>query len=125
MAEHPHDRDRERIAESERTTTHVTERSSSTGIAAVVGGLVVAVLLIFWLFTGVDDEAEVSGTTLTVEENETAVTDEPAEEMVGTGTEAEGVLPETEAEPAAEAEPAEETQATEEPAAEEEPATSN
>ena len=125
MAETPHDHDRDRerevVTDRERTT-HVTERvrGGGTGIAAVVGGLVVAVLLMFWLFSSGGNEAEISQTDVTVEETETAGDSGAAtEEMVGTGAEAES-------EPAAEAAPepageagGEETQAAEEPPADE------
>lgn len=121
MAEHPHDREREIVTDRERTT-HVTERTrgGGTGIAAVVGGLVVAVLLMFWLFSTGDNEAEISETNVTVEETETATdTDAATDEMVGTGAEAEEPVIEAEPAPAPETEGAEETQAVEEPAAEE------
>lgn len=108
MAEHPHDR--EHVTERERTT-HVTEKSSGgTSIAFVVGGLVVAVLVIFWLFGGAfdgADDAEISETNVTVEESE----------MVGTGSEAESEPLATE-EPAVDVE-VEETEAVEEQPVEE------
>ena len=43
--------DRERYVERERST-HVTEKSSSTGIAMIVGGLLVAVIVLYFLFAG-------------------------------------------------------------------------
>ena len=122
MDETPREREREVVTDRERTT-HVTERvrGSGTGIAAVVGGLVVAVLLMFWLFSAGDNEGEISETNVTVEETETAAdTGAATEEMVGTGAEAESETTTIEAEPEPAADPAaEETQATEEPALEE------
>ena len=121
MDETPREREREVFTDRERTT-HVTERGrgNRTGIAAVFVGLVVAVLLMFWLFSAGDNEAEISETNVTVEETETAADTGATEEMVGTGAEAESETTTIEAEPEPVADPAaEETQATEEPAPEE------
>lgn len=118
MAEHP---ERERITEREHTI-HVTERSRGTGIAAVVGGLVVAVLLLFWLIGGFErGDPEVSETAVTVVETETTeeteVTTGAEAPDMATGTESE-TTPETNGEttPASEPERAAE-QPADEPAA--------
>lgn len=104
--------DRERIVERDRTThTTTTERSGSTGIAMIVGGLLVAVVVLYFLFAGFDtDEVGegVSETNVTVESTETTTETAPAAEPE-VEIEVQEVEPETEAAPATEgdAEPAE------------------
>lgn len=97
--------DRERIVERDRTT-HVTEKSGSTGIAMIVGGLLVAVVVLYFLFVGFDsadvDGEGVSETNVTIESSETTNEAAPA--------------PATEAEPAPEPEAAPATEGDAEPA---------
>lgn len=84
MAEHPHDRDRAHVTNRDpahvagrERAPHTTDRKrSGTNIAAILGALVVAVLLAFWLFSGSGNEAEITETGMT-------------EETVGMGTEGE------------------------------------
>lgn len=99
-----HSNKRERIIEREHTT-QVTERSAGTGIAAVVGGLVVAVLVVIWLIGGFDGGgAEVSETRINLEETETATGDNLQTRWPTPGTEAE-TAPEPNAETAPAPEP--------------------
>ena len=111
MDDYPKERDR--VVERDRRTSHVERYGGGTGIAAVVGALVVAVLVLFWLFSGDSGEEApaLTETDVTVEETETAAEEGAVEETVGTGAEAEQEtpLPEAEAEP----ESAPETEAAE------------